>query len=367
MQLYNLLLGVLLAEGGILGGALSLVLGHAAFQRVRAARLRPGMRASMQVLARVLAGVPDRPALARLPLDKAIEVVSEATRSVDDAGRARLAELPVYAALTERAERWCTSGRWHRRLKGVRLLVILGAGQAAVPPLLDDRSAEVRSAAAAWAANHPSPEIATRLVRMLSDEALACRLTAHRTLIRMGLHAVPAIISHMAEVSPASLATALLVASHVPDSSLAGPALVHRDHSDPEVRAAVAQVIASGGGTDGVEGLEGFLSDPAPAVRATAAAGLGGLGHWPSSPRLAALLGDPAWEVRRAAALALDRLGGPGHLYLQRALHSTDRFAQDMARQMLDRGGHGTVPATGTGAGAGATLAVFATNGKERA
>ncbi|NUU30628.1 HEAT repeat domain-containing protein [Arthrobacter sp. C9C5] len=322
----------------------------------------------MQTLARVLAGAPDRPALARLPLDKAIEVVAEATRSVDDAGRARLAELPVYAALTERAARWCTSTRWHRRLKGVRLLVILGAGQDAVPPLLEDPRAEVRSAAAAWAANQPSPQIATRLVRMLSDEALACRLTAHRTLVRMGLHAVPAIISHMTEESPASLATALLVASRVHDSSLMGPALAHRNHSDPEVRAAVAQVIASGGGTDGVEGLEGFLTDPAPAVRATAAAGLGGLGHWPSSPLLAELLGDPAWEVRRAAGLALDRLGGPGQLYLQRALHSTDRFAQDMARQVLDRGGTGTgtESGTGTGTGTGTTLAVFATNGKER-
>lgn len=363
MQLYDLLAGVLLAEGGILGAGLSLILGHAAFQQVRAARLQPGMRVSMQILARVLAGATDRPALARLPLDKAIEAVAEATRSVDDVGRARLAELPVYAALTERAARWCSSGRWHRRLKGIRLLVILGAGQAAVPPLLEDPRAEVRSAAAAWAANHPSPEVVTRLVSMLSDQALACRLTAHGSLIRMGHHAVPAIIDHLDEASPASLATALLVASRVHDSSLAGPALAHRNHSDPEVRAAVAQVIASGGGTIGVEGLKSFLADPAPAVRATAAAGLGGLGHWPSAPQLAELLGDPAWEVRRAAGLALDRLGGPGQLYLQRALDSTDRFAQDMARQVLDRAGTGPSAA---GPEATATLAVFATNGKER-
>ena len=68
-------------------------------------------------------------------------------------------------------------------------------------------------------------------------------------------------------------------------------------------------------------------------------AGLGALGHWPSSPLLADSLGDPAWEVRRAAGLALDRLGGPGQLYLRRALDSTDRFARDMARQVLDRAG----------------------------
>ncbi|MET3810112.1 HEAT repeat domain-containing protein [Arthrobacter sp. UYEF3] len=360
MQLYELLTVVLLIEGGILCAGLSLILGHAAYGQARSARLRPGMRVSMQILARVLAGAPDRPALVRLPLDKTIEAVAHATRSVDDVGRARLAELPVYAVLKDRAERWCTSARWHRRLKGIRLLVILGAGEGAVPPLLEDRGAEVRSAAAAWAANHPSPQIATRLVRMLSDEALACRLTAHAALIRLGRHAVPAIISHLAEASPASLAPALLVASRIHDSALAGPALVHRSHGDPEVRAAVAQVIASGGGTTGVEGLKSFLIDPAAKVRATAAAGLGGLGDWPSAPLLAELLGDPAWEVRRAAGLALDRLGSPGQLYLQRALNSTDRFAQDMARQVLDRA------RPGLGAAARAAPPEFAMNGQER-
>lgn len=360
MVLYDALISVLLAETVILGAGLSVIFGHAGFQQVRAARLRPGMRVSMDILARVLAGAPDRPALPRLPLDKAIEAVADATRSVDDVGRARLAELPAYVALAERSVRWCTSARWPRRLKGVRLLVILGAGHTTVPPLLDDPRPEVRSAAAAWAANHPSPQVITRLVRMLSDEALACRLAAQGTLIRMGRHAVPAIISHLAEEVPAALATALLVASRVHDSALAGPALVHRNHGDPAVRAAVAQVVASGGGTGGVEGLEGFLADPAAEVRATAAAGLGALGHWPSSPLLADRLGDPAWEVRRAAGLALDRLGGPGQLYLQRALHSTDRFARDMARQVLDRA------SPGQGAAGPAIPSVFAVNGQER-
>lgn len=318
------------------------------------------MRVSMHILARVLSGDPERPALPRLPLDKAIEAVAEATRSIDDVGRARLAELPEYVELAERSARWCTSALWPRRLKGVRLLLILGTGEATVPRLLDDRRPEVRSSAAAWAANHPSPQVAARLVRMLSDEDLACRLTAQGALNRMGLHAVPAIISHLAEAAPASLVTALLVASRVHNSALTGPALVHRRHSDPAVRAAVAQVIASGGGPDSVEWLEGLLADPAALVRSTAAAGLGGLGHWPSSPLLADRLGDPAWEVRRAAGLALDRLGGPGQLYLQRALQSTDRFAQDMARQVLDRA------SPGQGAAGRVEAAVLAIDGQER-
>ncbi|MBG6185215.1 HEAT repeat protein [Arthrobacter sp. CAN_A214] len=270
-------------------------------------------------------------------MNKAIEAVADATRSVDDVGRARLAQLPAYVGLAERSARWCTSARWSRRLKGVRLLAILGAGHNTVPPLLDDPRSEVRSAAAAWASNHPSEQVVTKLILMLSDESLACRLAAQNTLIRLGRYAVPAIISHLTEAVPAALATVLLVASRVHDSALTGPALRHRNHSDPAVRSAVAQVIASAGGTAGVQELEKYLTDPADKVRATAAAGLGALGHWPSSPLLADRLGDRSWEARRAAALALDQLGSPGQLYLQRALLSTDRFAQDMAQQVLNR------------------------------
>lgn len=338
MHLYEVLTAVLLAEAGILGAGLSFLFGHTALRRLRTARLRSGVRVSRHILARVLAGDADRPALPRLPMDKAIEAVADLTRSADDAGRARLAQLPVYVSLAQRSARWCTSARWSRRLKGVRLLAILGAGHTTVPPLLDDARSEVRSAAAAWASNHPSEQIVTRLVLMLSDESLACRLAAQNTLIRMGRYAVPAIMRHLTGAAPAALATVLLVASRVHDSALIGPALTHRKHSDPAVRSAVAQVVASVGGTAGIRELEDYLSDPAAGVRAAAAAGLGELGHWPSSPLLADRLGDSSWEARRAAALALDQLGSPGQLYLQRALLSTDRFAQDMAQQVLNRG-----------------------------
>jgi hypothetical protein len=48
--------------------------------------------------------------------------------------------------------------------------------------------------------------------------------------------------------------------------------------------------------------------------------------------------------VRSQSALALRRLGAPGELMLRRALDDADRFAADIARQVLDapeRGGGG--------------------------
>jgi len=47
------------------------------------------------------------------------------------------------------------------------------------------------------------------------------------------------------------------------------------------------------------------------------------------------LLRDQAWVVRREAALALRAMGAPGTLLLRRALTSDDRFAADMAKQVL--------------------------------
>jgi hypothetical protein len=52
---------------------------------------------------------------------------------------------------------------------------------------------------------------------------------------------------------------------------------------------------------------------------------------------------DSAWRVRKEAGLSLRALGAPGTLFLRRALRSDDRFAADMAQQVLD------LPATAAG------------------
>ncbi|MBV9108435.1 MAG: HEAT repeat domain-containing protein, partial [Gemmatimonadetes bacterium] len=90
------------------------------------------------------------------------------------------------------------------------------------------------------------------------------------------------------------------------------------------------------GGDALVRRVEGLLDDPDASVRAAAAAALGHLGHWPAATRLAAMLRDPAWVVRSQSALAMRRLGSPGQLLLRRALDDRDRFAADIARQVLD-------------------------------
>lgn len=336
--MHELLIAVLAAEAAVFAAGLGLLVGHTAYRRARATRLRPRLHATRAMVAGALAGADYAPGLLPrlLPLDQAVLLLAEATRSVDVAARGRLVDLPDYHALRTRASRWCASRRWTCRLKGVRLMTILAAGEDVVPRLLDDPRAEVRSAAAMWTAHHPSSARVTRLVGMLDDGALSCRLTAQAALVRLGHRAVAPVNAHLTGPAPAAVPSALMVASRLNDPELRGPALAHRAHPDPAARAAVAALLASLGGRDAVGTLEDFLVDPAAAVRAAAATGLGALGHWPSAPLLALRLGDQAWEVRRAAALALSGLGGPGRLYLQRGLRSADPFAADMARHVLD-------------------------------
>jgi HEAT repeat protein len=129
---------------------------------------------------------------------------------------------------------------------------------------------------------------------------------------------------------------ALVVAVGLAEPRLLTPALCLCRDPSPRVRALAATLLGALGGSAGVEDLTALLTDPTPAVRAAAARALGRLGHWPAAPALAPLLRDRVWAVRREAALALHVLGAPGLLFLRRYLADADRFAADMARQVLD-------------------------------
>ena len=78
-------------------------------------------------------------------------------------------------------------------------------------------------------------------------------------------------------------------------------------------------------------------------ARTAAAKSLGRMQYWRAGSQLAERLRDSAWRVRKEAGLALRAIGAPGTLFLRRATKSDDRFAADMAHQVLD------LPAAATG------------------
>jgi hypothetical protein len=80
-----------------------------------------------------------------------------------------------------------------------------------------------------------------------------------------------------------------------------------------------------------------MLTDPKWAVRAVAARALGLLGIPAGIQRLTAAMEDPAWWVRRNAGYALAQMGLPGERALRWVRsHSGDRFAQEMAIEVLE-------------------------------
>jgi HEAT repeat protein len=275
-------------------------------------------------------------ALRRLPFATRVDVIAGIAPSLAGEPRAALTRAAREAGLIAGAERRCASRSWRRRFRAVRLLTALGGGDGAVPPLLSDRRIEVRTQAAQWAVDHPTPENVAQLVALLGDDQLLARFTVQDALTRIGRTATPALTGAIRGADGDALLGALRVARGVPDQAVGAAARERADHADPRVRASVAVLLGQTGGEEGIACLEGMIDDTDPAVRAAAVAAIGRLGHWPAAARLAACLRDHDWEVRRRAALALRGMGSVGTLLLRHALRDEDRFSRDMATLALD-------------------------------
>jgi HEAT repeat protein len=265
-----------------------------------------------------------------------MRLLDELGTALSGGGRDRLTALAGDLGLLAWAERRCASRRWSRRLRGVRLLTLVGGGEACVPILLSDANREVRAAAATWSANRPDPQSVGCLLDLLGDGEPLVRFMAKNALLKIGRASVEPLARRLSQVSGRELEGALEVAIGLAEPRLAAPALPLASADAARVRSLTATLTAAVGGPHAVATVEGLLDDPAPEVRAAAVGALGKLGHWPSGPAIAIALRDPAWEVRRQAALALRALGAPGLVLLRRSLMDEDRYARDMARQVLD-------------------------------
>jgi HEAT repeat protein len=369
-----------LALAGLLVAALALLVGHGAWRAASERRWRrpvANARAAMAEVADRLELSPgNEAALRRLPSGRLLDLFAALVPSLAGAPREALAEAARALGVIDLAERWCRARSWRRRVRGARLLTLLGGGEAVMPALLADPRVEVRAQAAEWAADHPDPAVAATLVAMLTDPRGLARFTVMDSLIRLG----PAVHEPLAAAiagragagdgarvgggdgarvggadgAPVGgadearergaddardggvVAAALEVGAAIADPRLAGAALARLDDGDPVIRARAVALLAAIGGAEHAAAVVGRLEDEAEEVRAAAAIAVGRLGHSQAAPALAARLADPSWLVRRNAALALRGLGASGELLLRRALRADDRFARDMARQTLD-------------------------------
>ena len=273
----------------------------------------------------------------RLPFATRVDVVADIAPSLAGEPRVALTRAARETGLIAGAERRCASRSWRRRFRAVRLLTVLGGGEDTAPPLLSDQRIEVRTQAAQWAVDHPTPENVATLVAMLGDDELLARFTVQDALTRIGRTATPALAATIRTAGGNALLGALRVARGVPDQAVGAAARERADHADPRVRASVAILLGQSGGEEGIACLERMIDDDDAAVRAAAVAAIGRLGHWPAAARLAACLRDRDWEVRRQAALALRGMGSIGTLLLRRALRDEDRLLARDRHARADR------------------------------
>jgi HEAT repeat protein len=336
----SLVITVLVIEGIVLVLLVGALLSTAAWRSATGARRARRLQVARDTLRRVVSGdeAPDAGRRQLLRLPRALQVTAFGELAVNLSGErlAQLGRLAEEAGLTGRALRGCRSRRWFRRLRAVRLLSLLGSGSPTVADRLHDRHSEVRAAAATSCAGHGGVESVHRLLGALDDDSPLVRFAAKDALLRIGRAAVPPIAARLQARDALRLDAVLEVALGMAEPRLLGPALAFTRDPSSRTRQLALRVVGAVGGASAVQALEAGLADPAAEVRGAAAEALGALGHWPAGPRLVLALGDPAWSVRRGAGLALRALGGPGALLLRRALSAEDRFARDMARQVLD-------------------------------
>jgi hypothetical protein len=275
-------------------------------------------------------------ALHDLPMRLRIELLVELARSLEGSTRDNLGRMARATGIVRRAERLAHSRFWWRRLRGARLLTLLGGDEILALSLLNDRHPAVRAQATEWAGQHATPAMIDALLSALGERAAFCRFAAQDALLRLGHAALAPLNAYLERAQGKSLVAALDVAIGMPQPIFAPVAMQLSSDENPKVRARAITVLGAIGGRESVDTVLRRLDDPIPSVRAAAARAIGRLGHWPGAPLVAALLRDRAWEVRLSAGLALRDLGSPGLLLLRRFESDTNLFAADMARQVLD-------------------------------
>lgn len=339
MAITSVITWAIIIEFGVLLASITILVAHAGWLKWRQHHYTPILkRARGELQSLLFAQAPaNHPtdSLEKLPLGDRIALIAEVARSLAGAERERLRSVAARTGLVDWAESNANSRVWWRRLRGARLITLLGSDSAVMSGLLWDKNEFVRSQAAEWVPDHPNSGLVARLLVLLNDEHKLCRFTAQNSLLRLGDFATPALVEYLSAHTGRRVVGALEVAAHLSDSRLLDPALSLCADTTPLVRARAAALLGALGGHGAVGRLNDLTKDPEHSVREASARALGHLSQWRSAPQMTVLLGDTSWNVRRAAALALTSLGSPGLVALNLAARNTDTNVSTIARRVL--------------------------------
>ncbi|HJP84661.1 MAG TPA: HEAT repeat domain-containing protein [Gemmatimonadaceae bacterium] len=336
----HLLNVIMLIEVGLLALAVALFFMHGLWLHLTARRIKRLSKSGHEALARLVTrghvSVEDVAALKELPPDVQTITFLEVSRSLSGAGKERLRFVAQQVGVVDRARKLCEHRWWTRRLRGARILSRLDIPDPLVLKLLADPHPAVRAQAAEWAAAQPDVDVISAMLELLADPATQARFAVQNALLRMGnVIAIP-LASFLETHSGRAAEAGLRVAESVAVPGFLPAALRHSRAEGAGVREAAAKLLGGIAGADAGLRLMEMLSDNESNVRAAAASALGRMHYWQAGTLLADSLRDQRWRVRREAGLALRALGAAGTLFLRRALKGNDRFAADMAEQVLE-------------------------------
>lgn len=331
---------VMLTEIGLIGLALGLYLLHGVWllfnQRRRLVQTERARDSMVRLVNSPVIDLEQIESLRRLPRSVQTMAFLEVARNVSGSGMERLRFMAQQVGLLDHARKLCVSRRWTRRLRGARILSQMDVPDPLVLKLLMDRHSALRAQAAEWAAAQPSMPVIAAMLRLLADPATQARFAVQTALLRMGAVAAGPLATFLERNSGSAAEAGLRVAEALAEPRFEQAALRLSRPADVAIRTAAAKLLGAVGGADAAERLMELLGDEAFQVRAAAAQSLGRMRHWQAGSALSERLRDETWPVRRQAALALRAIGAPGVLFLRRATKGEDRFAADMAQQILD-------------------------------
>lgn len=331
---------VMLTEIGLIGLALGLYLLHGVWllfnQRRRLVQTERARDSMVRLVNSPVIDLEQIESLRRLPRSVQTKAFLEVARNVSGSGMERLRFMAQQVGVLDHARKLCASRRWTGRLRGARILSQMDVPDPLVLKLLMDRHSALRAQAAEWAAAQPSMPVIAAMLRLLADPATQARFAVQTALLRMGAVAAGPLATFLERNSGSAAEAGLRVAEALAEPRFEQAALRLSRPADVAIRTAAAKLLGAVGGADAAERLMELLGDEAFQVRAAAAQSLGRLRHWQAGSALSERLRDETWPVRRQAALALRAIGAPGVLFLRRATKGEDRFAADMAQQILD-------------------------------
>jgi len=331
---------IMLIEVALLALAVSLFFLHGVWLHLTARRMdrlsKTGRESLARLVMRGIVNVEDIEVLKNLPPDVQNITVLEISRSLSGAGKEQLRFVAQQVGVVDRARALCQHRRWTHRLRGARILSGLDIPDPLVLKLLADRHPAVRAQAAEWAAAQPSVEVISSMLELLADPATQARFAVQNALLRMGNVIAGPLSTFLETHSDRAAGAGLRVAESVAEPRFLTSALRLSHAENIGVREAAAKLLGAIAGAEAAARLVEMLADSDSHVRAAAASALGRMHYWQAGSQLAERLRDPRWRVRREAGLALRAIGAPGTLLLRRALKGDDRFAADMAQQVLD-------------------------------